>query len=286
METTIEFLDGNSETVGKPLPYIGVTGISSADEMNRVISAFEAKHVSPGKGHFPMVGVLVSYKTLNGQLTLNRRYPLLEDVPEILEQVNGRAFPTIHYNTKELGTLSQQISQVFSGFTGIYATGLCRAVQLNVNDPPGEQIYLIKDEFPEMQVIIQANSHTLNGKAPSEAARDLMQYENLADYILIDPSGGKGKAFDIGYSVELFWCLESAMPHVTIGFAGGLGPSNAAWTINELVGKLGHEGFSIDAEGALRDKLSEEYGDDLLNIDKVWGYIGESAKVLAKHKNI
>ena len=49
-----------------------------------------------------------------------------------------------------------------------------------------------------------------------------------------------------------------------------------------IMNKIDSKDFCIDAEGGLRDKLSSDYGDDLINLEKVKGYIQSASRVLNK----
>ena len=50
--------------------------------------------------------------------------------------------------------------------------------------------------------------------------------------------------------------------------------------LKEILQQIGESDFCIDAEGGLRDKITSAYGDDLLNIDKVRGYLQSDSSVL------
>ncbi len=67
-----------------------------------------------------------------------------------------------------------------------------------------------------------------------------------------------------------------------MGFGGGFTGENIIPRSSELVKEIGNNGFSLDAEGGLRDKLSEDYGNDLYNPEKVRHYIQQAAKVFSK----
>lgn len=56
-------------------PYVGVTGIVTNTEVEAVIHAFDRARYSMGSSHLPMLGYLVSLKTLKNQEVTNRRYP-------------------------------------------------------------------------------------------------------------------------------------------------------------------------------------------------------------------
>src|SRR3989344_7504384 len=108
--------------------------------------------------HVPMLGFLVSYKTLNGDATANRRYPKFGDLPSLLEVSANDALNMVHYNSRELYTLPEQIGQVFTDF---YKDALCRAVQLNIPWPYTSHIRKIKDKFPEMKIAVQLSQKAM-----------------------------------------------------------------------------------------------------------------------------
>src|SRR3989338_5443514 len=110
-------------------PYIGITGTVSVDEVEAVISEFNSAGYFLSSSHIPMLGFLVSYKTLNGLPTENKRYPLIGKVRGLLEHCAGRVLPMIHYNSKEMSTLAEQVSRIFDG---LYQNDFCRALQMNI----------------------------------------------------------------------------------------------------------------------------------------------------------
>src|SRR3989339_991795 len=110
-------------------PYIGITGPVTKQEVRSLVQEFDQAGYSLASSHIPMIGYLVSYKTLNGQPTENRRYPKVQDLPKLLEATNGKVLTMVHYNTKEQETLASQVGQIL---TLSYTSNQCRALQLNV----------------------------------------------------------------------------------------------------------------------------------------------------------
>jgi phosphoribosylanthranilate isomerase len=260
-----------------PQPYVGVTGPVSVDEVKQTTEAYRKAGYSMHTEHIPMMGFLVSHKTLNKENITNRRYPKIEKIPMLLQVVDNQALTMIHYNTKETDTLALQTDIIFRD---IYQTGLCRAMQLNIVWPPVKEIKKIKESYPEMSIIFQANHKLFIDNTIKGVVERIQQYEETIDYVLIDPSGGRGLDFDLEHSIEFYQELNEKTPHLTVGFAGGLTGENVKARLETLICSLDTKYFCIDAEGGLRDKLSEEYGDDLFNKDKVAEYLKESAKVL------
>jgi hypothetical protein len=227
--------------------------------------------------HIPMLGFLVSYKTLNGQSTQNKRYPPANSLPELLRATDGQVLSMVHYNSKEIDTLSNQVAQIFDD---VYENGLCRAIQLNIVWPDIGQVARIKEQHPEMQIVFQASHKAMDGKTSNQIAKGIHDYGDSISYVLIDPSGGRGMPFDLESSVGIYSELREQCPDLTIGFAGGFTGENIAPRLKEILKQVEEDKFCIDAEGGLRNKITSAYGDDLLNIEKVRGYLQSAFSVL------
>ena len=258
-------------------PYIGITGPVNVQETKDICREFSEAGYSMESPHIPMLGFLVSYKTLNGQATQNRRYPPAKSLPELLRATGGQVLTMVHYNSKETDTLSNQVAEIFNG---VYENGLCRAIQLNIVWPNISQVARIKEQHPEMQVVFQASHKAMDGKTPNQIAKGIKNYGDSISYVLIDPSGGRGMPFDLESSVDIYSELREQCPDLTIGFAGGFTGENVAPRLKEIFKQVEEDKFCIDAEGGLRDKVTSAYGDDLLNIEKVRGYLQSASSVL------
>jgi len=259
-------------------PYVGVTGPTSIEEVDSIIHAFSEANYGMETPHIPMLGYLVSLKTLNGEQISNKRYPTFGELSELIKRADNKVLTMIHYNSRERSTLADQIRDIFEG---LYSNHLCRALQLNIVSPDKEQVALIKKRFPKMQIVLQASGSFMGNRTPQELSREIGSYGRSIDYVLIDPSGGRGLEFEIDKSVGIFKELNEKLPYLTIGFAGGFTHENTAGRIKDLMRKAQTSQFCIDAEGGLRDKLSNAYGDDLLNINKTKLYLKEAQKVLS-----
>lgn len=288
--------------------YVGITGLTTVKEVKDICNEFSPASYSakslmgnPRKNstktsHIPMLGFLVSYKTLNGQPTQNRRYPPVRELSELLKATNGKVLTMIHYNSKEMDTLSEQVAKLFNANSyeifptlyfgadevlpvgSIYSRGLCQALQLNIAWPDIHQVAKIKEEFPEMQIVFQASEKAVSRKTPKEVAQGIRDYGSLLSYVLIDPSGGRRLEFAVESSVALYSEIKDHCDNLRIGFAGGFTGENVAARVAEIGEMIGDDGFCIDAEGGLRDKVTPEYGDDLLNLGKARKYLQEAAK--------
>ncbi|MBU1623370.1 MAG: hypothetical protein KJ597_07400, partial [Nanoarchaeota archaeon] len=205
-------------------PYLGITGPVNINETRAICKEFSEVGFSMEGIHIPMLGFLVSYKTLNQKTTENKRYPPVNTLPELLQATEGKVLTMIHYNSRE-ASLSNQVAQVFDG---IYENGLCRAIQLNIVWPEIGQVARIKEQHPEMQIVFQASHKAMDGKNLIQIAQGIKAYGDSLSYVLIDPSGGRGIPFDLESSVAIYLELREKCPDLTIGFAGGFTGENVA----------------------------------------------------------
>ncbi|MEN8230873.1 MAG: hypothetical protein ABFS38_22145 [Bacteroidota bacterium] len=261
----------------KAKTYVGITGPVSIQETRDICREFSEAGYSMESPHIPMLGYLVSYETLNGQAIQNRRFPPANSLPDLLRATNDQVFTTIHYVSTKIDTLSKQVAQIFDG---IYEEDLCRAIQLNIAWPDIGQVARIKEQHPDMLIVLQVSHIPMDGKTPNKIAQGVKEYGDSISYVLIDPSDGRGMPFDLESSVAIYSELSEQCPDITIGFAGGFSGENVAPKLREILQLLKSDDFCIDAEGRLRDQITSADGDDLLNIDKVRGYLQSASLVL------
>jgi phosphoribosylanthranilate isomerase len=256
-------------------PYVGITGPVTVDEVRQVGQAFKTAGFTKNGRHIPMIGILVSYKTLMRQPTENRRYPRYEEVPGLIEAATEFGMPMIHYNSREPVTLIQQLEEILRD-----CEGLCKSIQLNIAWPKKETLTKVREMSKNTDFVIQLSHGAMSGLTPQDIAKRVGDYEHLADYVLIDPSGGRGKEFNLENSLAIYEALRQKAPNSQIGFAGGFTGENVRERVRTLREKLGTKDFCIDAEGGLRDKLSDKPADDVLNMSKLRSYLQEAALAL------
>jgi len=261
----------------KAKPYIGITGPTSIREVSDVCNEFKTVGFKSSGDNIPMIGFLVSYKTLNGAPTQNRRYPPVSLLSPLLSTVSDGFFTTVHYNSREVKSLSDQVSKLFKE---IYEANLCRAIQLNIPWPNLDQVETIKTRFPEIKIIFQASYGMLENTSPRDLALGIRRYGETLSYVLIDPSGGRNIPFDLDRSLAIYCELKTECSELTVGFAGGFNGENTRSRLVELINRTGGSDFSIDAEGGLRDKITNNFGDDILNITKVRGYVSAASTLV------
>ena len=221
--------------------YIGITGFMSLSDALHVMDTVPNK-----ADRLVMVGVLASLKTLRGiQNSRPNRYPTIDKIAGIFPS-HPQALNLIHYNTKEKDTLGDQLVAM-TKFGGANMHGF----QLNIAWPSLDVLAKYRKAYPAKQIVLQVGGHAFEmvNHSPEQLAPRVEQYEQVAEYVLLDLSGGQGKPFDPDRIRDYLLALRTHNIKMGLGVAGGLSPL----TLN-LVEPLAKEfpNLSIDAEGRLR----------------------------------
>jgi len=260
--------------------YVSVTGGVNKEEVEAISREFQEAGFSKDSAYFPSIGFLVSEKTLKGEKTQNLRFAEFKDVPDLIEIANKTIVPIIHYNTRNLDTLSKQVMNVMQE---VYDDHICRHLQLNVTWPHVSEVKKIKKHFKDMLITLQISHKSMMGLHIDEIANKVSSYKDSLDYVLIDPSKGRGIEFNPEDSAALYREIKALRPKYSIVLAGGLDGDNVEDILLEVMQELEHNDFSIDAEGRLRDKINDNFfGNDILNIGKVRRYLQGAARILLR----
>lgn len=274
-------------------PYIGLTGINTRIEAQVVAEEFTKNGFSKESSYIPMFGVLISNNTLNDIppkkiKTPNMKYPNWRPIKSRMETLAKHGLPMIHYTTKDKDTLPLQIKKIFGELFkedgNLYDTGICQTVQLNIVWPNPNHLEEIIKTFPDLIITLQLSSKALGDYNPQIIAEKLAPYKDFISYALIDPSGGKGKDFDVEKCVPVYKELRENFHSLTFGFAGNITGDNLKEKISAIYNKLNHKNFCIDSEGGLRVQESHfdgMYADDL-DLMKVRKYISNAGEVFLK----
>jgi hypothetical protein len=212
-----------------------------------------------------MVGVLASQKTLRGEPNKwPARYPVREKLASVFVG-HERAINLIHLHSEPGRQLLHDMEAVHE--LGVFNFGsvsqLC-GFQLNVRWPERRILERYRKSFDSeirrMVIVLQVGNGAMEdvGWNPGDMAERVKEYGDLVDYVLVDPSGGRGIKFNPGLIVPCLRAIkEKCRQELRTVVAGGLGPETL-----HLVEPLLQEfpGISIDAEGAL---LGEDGKQDL-----------------------
>lgn len=256
----------------KAQSYIGITGFMSRSEVDVVLAAKPA-----ASERLLMVGVLVSAKTMRMERNSKlNRYPFPCSIISGIIWRHPRVLNLVHYATDDRRNLSLQLDMV-SGWSGSSLDGF----QLNMvwPDPREMERYKIEPNGPqETTFVLQVGGRAFEKvrKSPKALARKLAdEYDGLADYVLIDPSGGEGKPFDPVVARACIEAVTAKCPNLAVGLAGGLGPDTLD-CVEPLLRDF--PDLCLDAEGRLRTPV------DNLDLDRAVAYLqrAEALCVAAK----
>ena len=244
------------------MKYIGVTGFMGSDEV------IEALQTMDGESRRLMVGVLASSKTLRGETNKHpKRFPLVTRIFQLFPK-KPNTLNLVHYSTDDYKTIGRQLDLLDSLVTG--EGGACLdGFQLNMCWPDPEQLQEARAQIGcKRYLILQLGGHAMNevDRKPEEIVRQLSAYvaRQLIEAVLIDPSGGLGKLFDLPFAQACLRALRREFPQLDLGVAGGL----SAETLDSLVPLLEEfPNLNFDAEGRLRD------AEDNLDLDKMNAYL-------------
>jgi hypothetical protein len=257
-------------------PYIGITGITDVEDVGTVRECVAvARSLVPT--HRVMAGVLVSRKTLIGEVVTNRRYPDINGVNGLLGAcLDVGAWPTVHYNTRS------EKDQLLVELEILH--GHCPAMQglqLNVVTPYPATVREFCLSHPEIEVILQINGSSI--KATGLTPRSYAMVYRGPKHALLDASGGTGRVFSPDVADTLLETQYSlAELGVRMGLAGGLGPgcqSRLTAIRNSLATYRGFNlrDLSLDAESGVRvpvpDPIEGEPYQDMLDRNKALAYV-------------
>jgi phosphoribosylanthranilate isomerase len=138
----------------------------------------------------------------------------------------------------------------------------------------------IRAKYPRLEIILQIHQKALDSMLVKEIIAKLKDFDELVDCVLIDPSGGRGEEMDVAHA-GILGNLILNHTLISVGFAGGLKGDNVGRIVGELRRRLGTSNFSIDAEGGLRDRVGEGYGNDKFNAVKAYKYFQNATEAFA-----
>ena len=230
----------------RPLPYIGITGFTSRSEVTTVL-----KSRSKDSKHLVSVNVLVSSKSLRGEeLRQPKRFPAREKIPGIFGD-DPQVLNLLHFNTNRPDELLHDMLDAQS-----LAGPFCHGFQLNMAWPDIGVITEYKKMYPKNTIVLQCGQRVIEEAGSAGAlARRVTEYRDIANYVLIDQSGGQGLPLDIILARSYFAEISKEVPTIGLAIAGGL-RAEALHKLYTLWKKFSD--FSIDAESKLRTD-----GDDL-----------------------
>ena len=268
-------------------PYIGIVGITSM--FDAIWTAKMVQRVLCKTGyplHAPQIGVQVSERSLRGEKNQNRRLPAIEEIYGIFDNAlhyHKEIFTVIHFSPKNFLDLESSIDKIFEKMGG-YDPKNVRGLQLNkvLTKITPDQLARIRENYPQLKIIVQMHKEFLTDFPISVMMHSFSKIEPYGDYFLIDASGGTGTPMNPRLASFVAKNMLDFCSASKLGFAGGLNGKTVAKSLTEIKRRMGAKmdgiRFSIDAEGGLRDRLGEGYGNDKYNRKKAEAYFTNAVK--------
>ncbi len=262
-----------------PAPYIGITDFTSEEEVRSMLEVFNMARLENDafgteNTHYRrlMVGVMMSYKTLNGLPTKwSSVFPDKEKIASIFIR-KAPLLNTLHYADYDGIDVIENL---------LKATNLCgknlNAIQLDMVWPEPDTIKEYRHRNPQLgRLIIQVNKVALEqiSNNPELLIQKLRGYGDSIDYALLDKSMGRGLGMDAAALRPFVRELSEHMPELGIAVAGGLGPKTMH-LVEGLAKDFPH--ISIDAQGQLRHSGSAL---DPIDWDMAAEYIRQAVPIL------
>lgn len=226
-------------------PYVGICDFESAAQATAMAKVLAANGGADAERRL-MVGVMMSYKTLNGLPTKWAGvWPDKDELSSIFIP-HHRALNTLHYADYDGIDVLMNLLRA-AGYGGFDLD----AVQLDMIWPPVDDIMTFSDARQDLRIILQVNSRSLEmaGDDPTRVVERLSAYNGALDCVLLDKSMGRGKGMDAQALLPYLRAIRSGIPDLHLAVAGGLGPDTL-----HLVEPIVEEfpDVSIDAQGQLR----------------------------------
>lgn len=253
-------------------PYIGITDFTSFDQVKAMLAVFR-KHAPKRSKRVLHVGVMMSYKTLNGiETKWSKAFPPKEGVADIFHHTKQKVYYCLHYADYGYDSIFKDLVKALE-----LAGPFVNALQLDMPWPDPLMISnAIHASRKHIEVILQVGKKSMEecNDDPREVVHRLRDYEGIIHRVLLDKSMGKGLGMNAEVLIPFAKAIREKFPAIGIVAAGGLGPDTM-----ELVAPFVKEfpDISIDAQGKLRPS-----GDSLdpIDWDMAEAYLIEALKML------
>lgn len=228
-------------------PYIGITDFTDFEQVVYMREVFR-KHKARGSKRMLHVGVMMSFKTLNGiPSRWSNAFPPNENIRGIFSSPDDDVYNCLHYADYVNNTRFTDIARGLE-----YAGPFVDALQLDMPWPdPGLIASGVHTSRKQIEVILQIGQDAFDEAKndPAEVVRRLEDYEQVIHRVLLDRSMGQGLGMDAEGLIPFAHAIRDRFPDIGIAAAGGLGPNSV-----DLVEPLAEEfpDISIDAESKLR----------------------------------
>jgi len=252
-------------------PYIGITDFTNFEQVEQMLSLLLRKQQSRTT-HKLHVGVMMSYKTLNGiETKWSKAFPPKETIVDIFS--SAQAYNCIHYADYDSINVEENVRKAI-----MYSGPYVHAIQLDMVWPDPQEIRLAVSRSwkPNIEVILQVGGKAIEecGDNPEEVVKRLKPYIGIIHRVLLDKSMGRGLGMDAKGLIPFAKAISKQYPFLGLVAAGGLGPGSV-----NLIKPLLEEfrSISMDAQGKLR---SSGNALDPIDWDMAADYINEALAVI------
>ncbi len=231
----------------KTTPYIGVTDFTNFEQVTKMLEVFR-RHRSSGSQRMLHVGVMMSFKTLNGiETKWSKAFPPKDKITDIFRPNDDDVYYCLHYADYLHDTKFTDLARGLE-----YAGPFVHALQLDMPWPDPEVVASgVNKSHKQIEVILQVGKRSIEeaNDRPEEVVRRLEEYVGVIHRVLLDTSMGRGLGMNAVALLPFARAIRDRFPYIGLVAAGGLGPDS----IN-LVEPLVKEfpDLSIDAQGKLR----------------------------------
>ena len=175
-------------------PYFGITGVTDTDHVAAIMSHVNNYPTKFGPYQI-MIGVLANYDTICGRQCT--RYP--KRYPEPAR--SGRLFPNstdtlnlYHYNTPNQDFYNELEKLIHFGGENL------DGFQLNIAWPDPRVLQRFREQGNKQTIVQQVGGKAFDRVDNDPAklvAKIKVEYLDLVDYILLDPSDGQGREMNV-----------------------------------------------------------------------------------------
>lgn len=244
----------------KPQGYIGITGVQNHEQV-KALAAF-AEECGLELGHPEkralMVAGLVSKHTLSGGKYSDRALD-----PANLENLFGPddgVLRMLHIEQTEAEDDYPEVVQALC--EKLLEKNLLDAIQIN-GTRPAEQIREIAKLLPGLKIVYQLRPELLE-QGIRKVLTTINEVRKSIDYVLIDPSCGRGEEFDVNAMSHIYQACEKAFPELRFGVAGGFTPENTeARSAKIAINTRQFNGPTIDIETGVHNRENNTFDLDL-----------------------
>ncbi len=244
-------------------PYIGITGITSMEEVEYILSIFSKLNLDLSSNTIPMLGYVISDTKSNLGLENNKRYIQVEELINLILPVTlGKVLNMVHY-TPNKKIFDLDIFKLI--FKEILERRICLAFKINASIFNPLDIIALKKDYPQLSLCFQLPKEKYS-MPYSELFNYLSHFGNALDYLFLDPR--------MENASSLYGQLSNDFPKIMLGMAGGTGPDKMDYVVPPIREILSNKSICIDVEQGLRDK------EDNLLLENIEVYLKKAIQLL------